>query len=93
MAPLLAFVLVTTEAGKTYAVLDEIADLDRTTNAYVVTGAYDIIAQIEADTLDELVTDTVIERIRAIRGVTQTTTCIIVRGKAGRAPQRKPLTP
>lgn len=73
-----AFVLVTVEAGEVFLVRDTIVNLPNTSFAHCVTGAFDIIAKIEADTFNDLVGETVIERIQKIRGVRQTATCIVV---------------
>jgi DNA-binding Lrp family transcriptional regulator len=47
------------------------------TEAYVVSGPYDVIARVEADGLDQL-GQLVVSNIQAAEGVTRTLTCPIL---------------
>jgi DNA-binding Lrp family transcriptional regulator len=44
---------------------------------FPVTGPYDLIAQVEAETLEEL-NDLVMARIRGVDGITKTNTAIVL---------------
>jgi DNA-binding Lrp family transcriptional regulator len=46
-------------------------------SVYTVTGAYDLIVQVEAESVQSLA-DLILARIRSIDGVTQTVTCLIL---------------
>jgi DNA-binding Lrp family transcriptional regulator len=73
-----AYVLIQTEAGKGASVSSELVKLAGAISADVVTGPYDIIARVEAGTMDALGT-LVVARIQAVGGITRTLTCPIVR--------------
>jgi DNA-binding Lrp family transcriptional regulator len=73
-----AIVLIQAEVGESSAAGAAISKLEGVTSADVVTGPYDVIARVEAETLDEL-GGMVISRIQGVRGVTRTLTCPIVR--------------
>ena len=45
--------------------------------AQVVTGPYDVIARVDAASMEAL--GTVIDRIQAVAGVTRTLTCPVIR--------------
>ena len=49
-----AFVLVTTSVGQTKGVLNELKKLDGVKSVDVVMGPYDIIAEVEGDSIDSL---------------------------------------
>jgi anthranilate phosphoribosyltransferase len=85
-----AFVHITVAAGETAPTASAVTDVERVRTAHVVTGDYDIVAQldlddpgvdthdwlqteIDEDEREESVTD-VVEQIRAIDGVEDTTT-------------------
>ncbi|WP_153398675.1 Lrp/AsnC family transcriptional regulator [Ornithinicoccus halotolerans] len=72
-----AYLLVQTEVGRSSAVARAIADLDGVLSAEDVTGPYDVIAQIEAPTVDDL-GRLVIARIQEVPHITRTTTCTVV---------------
>jgi len=73
-----AYVLIQTEAGRAASVGAELAKLAGAISAHVVTGPYDVIARVEAGTIDALGT-LVVARIQAVGGITRTLTCPIVR--------------
>ena len=72
-----AFVLITVAIGKVKKVLDEINKIKNVKFAHVVTGAYDIIAFVEAEDLPSL-TEVVVKNIHKIKGVVDTNTAIVV---------------
>jgi len=71
-----AFVLVRTMPGHAGEVLTTIRTMPGVKMAHAVTGPTDIIAFIEADTMDEL-GRLIVSRIQQASGVTRTTTCIV----------------
>jgi DNA-binding Lrp family transcriptional regulator len=73
-----AYVLIQTEVGRAASVSAELAKLEGAISAHVVTGPYDIIARVEAGTIDAL-GKLVVARIHAVGGITRTLTCSILR--------------
>jgi DNA-binding Lrp family transcriptional regulator len=72
-----AYILIQTEVGKAASVAASIADISGVTNAEDVTGPYDVIARVEAHTVDDL-GKLVIARIQDVPGITRTLTCTVV---------------
>ena len=72
-----AYILIQTEVGRAASVAVEISRLSGVTMAEDVTGPYDVIARIEAPTLDEL-GQIVIAKIQDVPGITRTLTCTVV---------------
>jgi DNA-binding Lrp family transcriptional regulator len=72
-----AYILIQTEVGKSSQVTREIAQLHGVTLAEDVTGPYDVIARVEAGSVDEL-GQLVIARIQDVKGITRTLTCTVV---------------
>jgi DNA-binding Lrp family transcriptional regulator len=72
-----AYILIQTEVGRSSAVAGEISQLGGVTMAEDVTGPYDVIARIEAPTLDAL-GQIVIAKIQDVKGITRTLTCTVV---------------
>jgi DNA-binding Lrp family transcriptional regulator len=72
-----AYILIQTEVGRSASVAVEISRLSGVTMAEDVTGPYDVIARIEAPTLDEL-GQIVIAKIQDVPGITRTLTCTVV---------------
>ena len=72
-----AIVLVQVKVGRSSAVAQAVAEMGGVTQAYVVTGPYDVIARVEADSLDEL-GRMVVSSIQAVEGVSRTLTCPIL---------------
>jgi DNA-binding Lrp family transcriptional regulator len=75
--PINAYVLIQTEVGKAAQVADEIRGIPGVVAADDVTGPYDVIARIEAGTIDEL-GRLVAGRVQMIGGITRTITCPVV---------------
>ncbi|TMK45541.1 MAG: Lrp/AsnC family transcriptional regulator [Actinobacteria bacterium] len=83
-----AYVLVQTEVGKAARVCAQVARLERVISAADVTGPYDVIVRVEADSMHDL-GKMVVSRLQLTDGVTRTLTCPIVElGRAG-APERR----
>lgn len=72
-----AYILVQTEVGKSSTVAAAIRELEGVNNAEDVTGPYDVIAQVEAPTVDDL-GRLVIAQIQDVPHITRTTTCTVV---------------
>jgi DNA-binding Lrp family transcriptional regulator len=72
-----AIVLVQVKVGMSSAVAQAIGEIGGVSGAYVVTGPYDVIVRVEADSLDEL-GQMVALRIQAVEGVSRTLTCPIL---------------
>ncbi|HEX2805128.1 MAG TPA: Lrp/AsnC ligand binding domain-containing protein [Kineosporiaceae bacterium] len=72
-----AYILIQTEVGKSSDVSLEIRQLTGVLLAEDVTGPYDVIARVEATSVDEL-GSLVISRIQDIKGITRTLTCTVV---------------
>jgi DNA-binding Lrp family transcriptional regulator len=72
-----AYILIQTEVGQAAGVAGEIAQLAGVTLAEDVTGPYDVIARVEAPSIDEL-GHLVVARIQDVKGITRTLTCTVV---------------
>lgn len=72
-----AYVLIQSEVGKAALVAEAIARISGVTMAEDVTGPYDVIARVEARTVDEL-GKLVIAKIQDVPGITRTLTCTVV---------------
>ncbi len=73
-----AYILIQTEVGKAASVARSIAGIAGVTQAEDVTGPYDVIAQVEANTVDEL-GKLVVAKVQEVEGITRTLTCTIVK--------------
>lgn len=71
-----AYVLVRTMPGQASEALAQIEDIPGVTAAHVVTGPTDIIAFVEAQSMDAL-GRLIVSRIQQAPGVTRTTTCVV----------------
>jgi DNA-binding Lrp family transcriptional regulator len=72
-----AYILIQTEVGKSASVAEAIREVAGVASAEDVTGPYDVIARVEANTVDEL-GKLVIARIQDVPGITRTLTCTVV---------------
>lgn len=70
-----AYVLVVTDPGKTRHVHDEILKVPRVVEMHEVMGPYDIVVEIEVDSLQDIPT-ILGERIRTIDGIQSTTSLV-----------------
>jgi DNA-binding Lrp family transcriptional regulator len=75
--PVKAYVLVQTEVGRAASVVERIEAIPGVLLADDVIGAYDVIVQAEAASVDEL-GKMVVSRIQLIEGITRTLTCPVV---------------
>jgi DNA-binding Lrp family transcriptional regulator len=72
-----AFVFITVSGDHTKSVHSTVQRIEGVKAVYTVTGAYDIIVHAEMDSLQSLA-NLILSKIRAIDGVTQTVTCLIL---------------
>ncbi len=72
-----AFVLINAEIGAEDVVLKELKKMPNVKEAYLVYGVYDIVAKIEAETMDKL-RETITWKIRRLDKVRSTLTMIVI---------------
>ena len=72
-----AFILINTDTGTEDQVLSELKKIPGVTEAYTIYGVYDLIAKVEADTLDK-VKEIVSSRIRRLEHVRSTLSMMVV---------------
>jgi len=75
----LAFVLINAEIGSEDEVVTELRKIGNVKESYVVYGVYDIVAKVEADSMDKL-KEIVTWKIRRLDKVRSTLTMIVVEG-------------
>jgi DNA-binding Lrp family transcriptional regulator len=75
--PVSAYVLIQTEVGKAAGVATLMREIAGVVVADDVTGPYDVIARVEADSIDEL-GRLVVTHVQSIAGLTRTLTCPVV---------------
>jgi|TARA_Y100000310_G_scaffold302992_1_gene340892 DNA-binding Lrp family transcriptional regulator len=72
-----AFVLIETAVGKTKKVVVSLGKIENMKSIDTVTGPYDIITTIEAETINDI-GDVVTGKIHAVDGISRTVTCLVV---------------
>jgi DNA-binding Lrp family transcriptional regulator len=72
-----AYVLVQTEVGQAAGIARQIAGISGVVLAEDVTGPYDVIARVEAESIDEL-GRLVVSHVQSIAGITRTFTCTVI---------------
>lgn len=75
----IAFVLINSEAGTEKEILKELKSIKEVKEAYVVYGTYDVIAKVEAETMDKL-KEVITWRTRRLDNVISTLTMIVIEG-------------
>ena len=73
--PVKAYILIETQVGKTKDVVKAVHELEGVESVESVTGPYDAIAVVEAETL-EAFGDLVTTKLGSISGISRTVTCI-----------------
>ena len=71
--------LIQTEVGRAEVIAGQLAALPGVVSAEYVTGPYDVVVRIGADTLDDLKA-TVVPAVQQVTGITRTLTCPIAAG-------------
>jgi len=74
-----AFVLIQTEVGRAEVIAKQLAGLTGVLSSEYVTGPYDVVVRVGADTLDEL-RSSVVPSVQHVSGITRTLTCPIADG-------------
>lgn len=72
-----AFIMVDVTGDHTKSAYKTITRIPLVKKVYAVTGPFDLVVQIEADTLENL-NELVLSRIRGVDGVMKTSTAIIL---------------
>lgn len=72
-----AYILIQTEVGKAADVATAVGNISGVVLAEDVTGPYDVIARVEAGSVDDL-GRLVIAKIQDVDGITRTLTCTVV---------------
>jgi DNA-binding Lrp family transcriptional regulator len=72
-----AFVLMNAELGSEDSLVSDLRKLDSVQEVYQVYGVYDIVAQVEADTMEK-VKETITWKLRKLNGVKSTLTMIVM---------------
>ncbi len=75
--PISAFILIDVTGNHTKSAYKTTTRIQGVKSLSAVTGPHDLIAQIEADTIEEL-NDIVLSRIRSIDGVLKTSTALVL---------------
>ena len=74
-----AFVLIQTEVGRAEVIAKQLAALPGVLSSEYVTGPYDVVVRIEAETIDDLRAN-VVPSVQQVTGITRTLTCPIANG-------------
>jgi DNA-binding Lrp family transcriptional regulator len=74
-----AFMLIQTEVGRAEVVAKQLAGLPGVLSSEFVTGPYDVVVRICAETLADL-QGTVVPTVQQVNGITRTLTCPIANG-------------
>jgi DNA-binding Lrp family transcriptional regulator len=75
-----AFVLIATEVGSEADVLKDLRKVEGVEEAFAVSGVYDIIARVKADTMNQL-KHIVTWRIQKLNNVRATLTMLVIEEK------------
>jgi len=70
-----AYVLIETQLGKAKDVVEAIRLVAGVTSVDLVTGPYDVIAVVEAETLNEI-GDLITAKVHPVGGISRTVTCL-----------------
>ncbi len=75
-----AIVMINVDVGKENEIFEKLYEIPEVKEVYMVYGIHDLIAVIEADTMDALRT-LITEKVRRMEGVKSTLTNIVVMSK------------
>ena len=73
----MAFVLINADLGAEEDLLKKLREIQNVKDVYVVYGVYDIVARVEADTMEK-VKETITWNVRRLDKVRRTLTMIVV---------------
>ncbi|MFX0167978.1 MAG: Lrp/AsnC family transcriptional regulator [Candidatus Hodarchaeota archaeon] len=74
MAVVLAFVLILSKSGRENEIIEILKEFKEVKEAWTILGSWDIIVQVEAESMEDLYV--LVERIRGLRNVERTSTLI-----------------
>ena len=72
-----AFIMIKSEAGESERLVDAIRDVGQVLEAHIVAGAWDIVAEVDAAEMHEILA-TAAREIQGLRGVTDTKTYVAI---------------
>jgi len=72
-----AYVLIEAQVGKTKQVVEAIRNIQGVASVDVVTGPYDAITIIEAETLNDI-GELIVAKVHPVAGISRIVTCIVV---------------
>ena len=84
-----AYVLICCDLAASEKVVEELEKIDGVQEVSPVSGVYDIIVKISADTMDKL-RETITWHVRRIDKVRSTLTMIVIEGQAGKDKKNQP---
>ncbi len=73
-----AYVLIETQVGKAKDVVEAVRSLVGVISVDLVTGPYDVIAVVQADTLNEI-GDLITAKVHPVSGISRTVTCLALK--------------
>lgn len=73
-----AYVLIQTEVGKAAEVAMNLSGLSEVDSALNVSGPHDVIAEVQAQDMDDL-GQLIVSKIQSVEGITRTLTCPVIR--------------
>jgi DNA-binding Lrp family transcriptional regulator len=74
-----AFVLIQTEVGRAEVIAKQLCGLTGVLSAEYVTGPYDVVVRVGAESLEQL-QSAVVPSVQQVSGITRTLTCPIAEG-------------
>jgi DNA-binding Lrp family transcriptional regulator len=74
-----AFMLIQTEVGRAEVIAKQLAALPGVLSSEYVTGPYDVVIRVGADSLGDLQSN-VVPNVQQVTGITRTLTCPIADG-------------
>lgn len=72
-----AYVLIETQVGKTKQVVEAIRKLPGVTSVEAITGPYDAVAVLQAETLNDI-GELIVSKVHTAVGISRTVTCIVL---------------
>ena len=75
-----AFVFINVEPGSETEVLERLREVPEVRESYFVYGVYDIVAKVEADSMNSL-REVITRKVRGLDSVRSTLTTVVMEGK------------
>ena len=73
----IAFILINAELGAEIEIVKELKKIKEVKEAHAIYGTYDVIAKVEADSMDKL-KDIISSKIRSLNNIKSTLTTIVM---------------